>query len=593
MAAPYPNTLFGCVMTIRCLSTDPAHVTQDALIHLPGDWCDSVPMSVFFCDSEEEIEARQVKRWVEGAVLTDDNSVDHPLRLGLIGSEEDTFALQCPQLKWTAEQRGTVVDELYSHVRMGIVTKRTLERMEDGAEHFAVMTDRYANMVDRMVNYTSLDNRVYKLALSMRRRLADFSLKFERDGSLLQEELESIARWDQQRGSIVRVTNSDEPLSRTLLPNTTGALDRLVEQIRWNRDQAFPLLGASKELVSAMTDSAADQAAASMNVVLYWLGILTFFFGLVTIFDKYLTDLTFGLPSTLGLAISMSLLLAMAFFFVWKMARQGLLGSTTRNITQWMTLALLDLVVFSKLTSALPGIRLIRRRWIGDLWVWWTEWKLTLLVEGDLITLRERDRPTNLADVRDLAIIEKHALELFLTLWEDLELKYWARWKVTAQWTRKLRDQLKRIRYEVLLNLAFDLLLLEVPWPCPSPPIQALFYWKVPVVLPLNIAEKWRPEEAGLIDYFESFSAKHMEGKPTGRALRRRFRKITAELLAKHWPEAPDCDELVWQAFSQEVLTGALPTLRQTISQVPAAEIIAAYSSLSYGALCREALEKD
>jgi len=138
------------------------------------------------------------------------------------------------------------------------------------------------------------------------------------------------------------------------------------------------LLDAVSELSGSLSQEGNDRVQRSVNLVLYWLSLITLVLGYPTIFDKYQSSATFSVPASVALTRISWLLGGCALILVWAMIRHGVILISIHSMSRilhfrWRTSTQL---VAIKVTS-LPGLRFLKRRAITQEWLSWIEWMVT------------------------------------------------------------------------------------------------------------------------------------------------------------------------------------------------------------------------
>jgi hypothetical protein len=484
------------------------------------------------------------------------------------------------------------------------------------AEFFNAIAEEYASIADRLINYATFDHRVFDLAQVMRKRLSEFQLKLAQLRYWL-----SIARRRRSEASDgLRAASfqfepapgerdddidahpdddEDPDPAVALFPELARSCDGRLQVARDDLDRAEPLLDKTLELTRSLTDEGAERIQTSTNMVLYWLALITAGFGVLTLYDKYLSSDTFGLPTVEGFTRTFVLVVPMVAFLLLVMLRHGAVTRGLASRLQAFKMRVVDLV----LTQAwfLPGPLFVRlkQRWVGLGWQEWIEWKLTRLVDGDLATLDSMSAPD--ADDFDAqraacARVEERAERLFDDLWSDLEQKHAHFLAAETDFVPStIGMQLQRLRVELMVNIAMDFLWLEFPRPTTSIPIYACMQWKTPLLTGLHVHVGVR---GNLEEYIHTFDERAdswslPERGIHGRELRRRYRSLTLDHLRQHWEDCDLDDDALWSLYRDHVIEhdglADLPEALDDALDGPLAdEVIAAYAPLRLSALLED-----
>ena len=457
-----------------------------------------------------------------------------------------------------AESAFAILATNLSRSRAAIVSEvAESQDVQDELVWLDVITTGNAELLDRIVNYTNVDDRVFDLTDLIERRLSEAQLKTSRQISqfIPDHDVGRHDGWTDDEGHPLLVPHDTE--EQSLWPDARSRLTELEGLIGEAYEKISTLLETSLSLARSLNEMGTRKSDRAMNAVLYWLGIITMFFGFVAVYDKYQSSETAGIGWQEGLTTSFLLIFPLFAFFFFTMLKNGLVS---RRLTAWfrrVVLRLLEMFVFSWFGNVLlvvPGIRRLKSSWIGQWWMLWIEWKRTLLLEGPLVYLSEEDINRDDDDFEEsferLEDNEEWALDLFGSLWEDLDVK--SDTLLSDNQPRRIAGLVKKLRAEVVVNSALSFLCLELPRPCPLP-IYATLLLKLPVMVGTQawFAGTLTRSNVGHRTYMGTYAWLYGSGE-SGHSMWRAFRDATLGLLRAHRPDEDDAT--IWRVFQEQVL---------------------------------------
>lgn len=466
--------------------------------------------------------------------------------------------------------------------------ERWADRLEERAMLLGQVVTWSAETVDRLVNYDGMDSGASELARLLRKRLSEVHLK------LVMERAE-CGEWSRLWAGEADFDVADHPVrAEGSTPPRLAIAEALddrrlgarFEEVHASLGETEVLLSAVRDLVSSMTDGAADRSADAMNAVLYWLGILTFFFGIVTVVDKYLSGDTFGLAEVEGLRWTLFAIVPMVLVFVLAMVRHGALLGWVGRAARGFRLRVADLL-FGTLGWLAAGLKV---RSTGPLWHEWLEWKTTTMLQVDLTAIGMEGTAGELARQQEA---EDRVLEALGEILDDVQGKH-ARW-THVQAGRSVASQVRHLRTEALVGIAVAFILLEMPrWPS-SLVAEILLQVRVPTIgighLPgRNLGEDGLRRLVG--DFATTATCLSMRPPEVYRRVRR---------AAIRWLRGLDSarfvtDEEAWEFFAAALLLPGAgvdpddPTI-EAIEELFSDDIVAAFAALRYSELA-EPLEQ-
>ncbi len=210
----------------------------------------------------------------------------------------------------------------------------TADEMEKVAVTLAEQSKNTLEFARRCSQLADLDDRSWTLARILRRHASELHSLLP----LREEELRIFASNVKQGDEAPDVFSGNDcylhwegPASvrERLLPplESSGVLEQaglLLATSRTNLEEAERLLAVLCEEDRQRTDYA-------LNVVVYWLGLITLGLGAVTLWDKYQTDQVFGLPIERAAAIAAGLAAPLIALFFVAAIRHGILFSGLRR----------------------------------------------------------------------------------------------------------------------------------------------------------------------------------------------------------------------------------------------------------------------
>lgn len=595
----------------RFMEANPWLETDDVSHFSPDDYRPTIDVCLMV-GGEWGFERDEVE-WLGEFVVVLEDGAEHSCRVGRDddGGGLNVFFVELYEEKVVPDGLERLLGEsLYEMLES--LTKHRQDWVRTGERffHFEQLTGAYASYLDRMVNYTEFDHRVYDLARVLRKRLSEFRLKFLRDQQKLLDLCEQHddfrkARFSTSENTVVWMTadtNEEAEAGRgpveVILTADLRNCDNRRHRIGKINDRVPDLLEFSMNAAESLAKEADEKVQSSVNMVLYWLSIITLFFGLVTIYDKYLSGETFGVPGEAALWTTYMLLLPLVFFFFLTMLRHGTLSRTLSAWLVWLRLHLAGSTLLRGLVSRTPWLRDKIHNRIGRWWFPRIEWQVTRLVEGELEFMRCAGAPETAEEIHGLHSAEERAFEHFERAWESMEDKL-AGMLISSQDPQvTMGGQLLRLRSELLVNLAYDFLFLEMPHPCPSIPIWAVMLLKTRELEATNAYfTAVLRDEIGYVGYFDEMAAFFLDdGELPGTELRKRFRHATVGLLREHWDDCELTDDDLWGLVRSHLLsfTGDMPAeLAQVLSDLEVNDIILAYYDMTLASLWGETLGLD
>lgn len=564
---------------------DPEHDFGEVEIAELGGWRGKSNLHVVFVAPDEVVDASET---VEVS-LVDPDGEESDVVIGRTGDRTVLVSASCAP---DAAARLRIADALAVSRYGALTTLRRAQATTYRLADFDRLAGVYLEAADRMVNYTSLDDRVFDLARTLRKRLAEFDLK-RRELALEADALELDWRAHEE-GRLFELTREGAqvfrgPLRLLWLGEDLVDLANGFESQAADAESAANRLQGARELVEALTSEASDRASDAMNTVLYWLGIITLFIGLAAMVDKYLSADTFGMAPSLGLTSTMAVVVPFVLLFLFTMVKHG---AALRFISEgWRSLRLraLELVLFGWFgySRVLIGVK---GRWVGRGWMDWYEWRLTELVDCDLRSLAN---PVVRGSIELSEEVEEHAIEQLAALWDDLEFKSNELFGEGPRWVKGARAGFDALWRHTRLAIATDFLRLELPRPCPSLPVLAMMYWKTPLCL---FVPPDGPGESTLRQEVLDAQALFYEDCPF-ETVWEAFQSTTLGLVRELWPEAPASDEEAWAVFRTQFLDGEADLEHPLVEAADDAEaelILEAYrKTLGVIALSRAASRDD
>jgi len=501
--------------------------------------------------------------------------------------------------------------------------------------YFRQMVSDYTSHLDRMVNYVRLDERVFDLSEVLHKRLSEAQLKYtsvelswedtvacidnepelrneeERgyDSKKLEpavvdlvyeKELEELEEEDKEEYE--NEEDTVQTIWKTFWHEESELIEDWIADIEKERAPIQKRIDTALSLATSLNDEAARLVDRSVNMVLYWLGIITLVFGLVTIYDKYLSQDTFGLPHEQGLEKTFLIVVPLVILFLFTMIRYGTLSRfMTRSIRfGWLYLVdILNRLFYSYggwFIDKLPSIGYLKAGLIGKTWITWFEWKLVVLLDRHFYCIENVLSSDSKGGLERFEKEEKRALDIFSDIWFDLEDKHNLLRYIHAQKSlNSMSKQLGALRANVLTQLAFDFLWLEMPDTIPSISVFATFYLKAPTLIGTSIyytSEDICNEEY-LKEYFGKLAFMYDTTKSGGEILSD-FQSSIHGLIRKKWNACPESKEDLWEIINSKSPIYKIyedDDISQVISDLDFVDLREALSHLTLAKLKRKAVE--
>lgn len=358
-------------------------------------------------------------------------------------------------------------------------------------------------LLDRTLNFTVLDSSVFDLATMTRRRLLEFELKLARS----EREVEQWKRGLDELGEGLDVHGMsplrlDEPHSwfSAVAPEVLRGLEGRQTECGLASEACRRSLDTAGRLAEVVCAEGNTRASTSLSLVVYWLGLVTLFFGVVTIFDRYQSANTLGLAVGQARSTSLTLMAALSLLFIFALVRHGLaferLGRGIRSLRFWLGDQLRGRS--GARLRKLPVIGALVGQATGRNWALWLEWKLTTLIEGHLRALESMAEDPDLTqpELDRLRHVESACTAAFSDLWTEIDLKQEHFEAGQGRWARTTQQQVANLNLEGQLQFALALLWLELPRPLPLPGVYAVLALKLPLLPQLYIS----PDGGGYLE---------------------------------------------------------------------------------------------
>ncbi len=458
--------------------------------------------------------------------------------------------------------------------------ERIADRLEERSALLGSVVTWSAEIVDRLVNYDGMDPGASELARILRKRLSEIHLKVV----VGQAECGDWSRlWaDEATFDVddhpIRVDGEVAP--RLALEEATAArIGSRLEEIASSLADTERLLAAVRDLVSSMTEGAMDRSNDAMNAVLYWLGILTFFFGIVTVVDKYLSGDTFGFAHFEGLRWTLVAIVPMVAVFFLAMVRHGAALGSVGRLARGLRLRAVDLL-FGDWGWIAPSA--LKRRWIGPTWHDWLEWKITTLLQVDLVGVGLGGTAQEIAAQQ---AAEDRALGALVEVLDDIGHKHDGLGNGPG---RSVASQVRHLRSEALLEIAVAFLLLEMPAPPTSLVAELLLLIRVPRLGIPHLAYRVLGED-GLRRIVAEYTLVGTNVTVPAPEVLRRLKASACTWLRDLDPDRFVTDEGAWDFFVSTFLLGQAGGLDdstlEAIGDLISDDIVHAFASLRCEAL--------
>ncbi len=335
--------------------------------------------------------------------------------------------------------------------------------------------------LDRLMNHLERASHLTRLVGFLHQKAAEFRLKVL---SARQEATQIIDSYQLPDYSSpvdsVYSTNDQGPEAypKTILNALPRYLylEATVADIHSQLDGVEHQLGAMAELSRSVMDRQTGKTSDSLNQVMFWIGVATFFFGIVAVLDKYQSSQDFGVPADVAFGRLAVVAAGLTLLAITSLSRSSAITPLTTarsKIRDWI------------------ADRSFSFSWLGALvnsmqkrptaaWYAWFERRVTRLFQGDLLFLERGYLADEDEELMRLDSAEKSALddlqEIVDTLFVQLDTRCV---RHEASRNRTLAAQADGLKAEIYLSLAVNHLQLDRPNLLPSPLLQAAWYLAV------------------------------------------------------------------------------------------------------------------